>query len=132
MREVAGLQGSLMAKVLLVDDHPDLRDVVTELLEMHGHRVQVCIDGEEALEHLARELPDAVIADDRLPGISGLELLRTIRRHPKLARIPVFICSADETPRDAAQQSGATDFWLKGSDVLFDGLEQLGQLLRTH
>jgi CheY-like chemotaxis protein len=120
-----------MANVLLVDDHPDLRDVVTELLELHGHRVQVCVDGEAALAFLDREPPDAVIADDRLPGISGLELLRTIRSHPKLAKIPVIICSADDAPRVAAQQNGATDFWLKGSDVLFDGLERLGQRLQS-
>jgi CheY-like chemotaxis protein len=105
-----------MANVLLVDDHPDLRDVVTELLELHGHRVQVCVDGEAAVALLDREPPDAVIADDRLPGISGVELLRTIRSHPRLATIPVIIFSADEAPRVA---------------VLFDGLERLGQRLQS-
>jgi CheY-like chemotaxis protein len=118
-----------MANVLVVDDHPDLSDIVTELLELHGHRVKVCMDGEAALAALDREVPDAVIADERLPGISGLELLRTIRQHPRLGKIPVIICSADETPRDAARKSGATDFWLKGSDLLLDALENLGQRL---
>jgi CheY-like chemotaxis protein len=118
-----------MANVLVVDDHPDLSDIVSELLEMQGHRVRVCMDAEAALEALDSECPDAVIADERLPGISGLELLRKIRKHPRLAKIPVIICSADDTPRAAAKQSGATDFWLKGSDLLLDALESLGQKL---
>jgi CheY-like chemotaxis protein len=120
-----------MANVMLVDDHVDLREVLAELLGRHGHHVRVCVSGEMALRGLDQEPPDAVIADQRLPGISGVELLRMIRRHPRLARIPVIICSADDTPRGEAHLAGATDFWLKGSDRLFDDVERLGELLQS-
>ena len=114
-----------MAQILLVDDHPDLREVVGELLRLHGHRVRTCETGEAALDDLGRVVPDVAIIDDRLPGITGIELLRRIREDPRLASVAVIVCSADDSNREAAQLAGAVDFWLKGSDHLFDAVSRL-------
>lgn len=118
-----------MANVLLVDDHEDICEVLKHLLEMHGHQVQVCSSGEAALQYLRGNAPDAVIADERLPGISGLELLQHILQDDRLSTTPVIICSADDSHRQEAQDAGASDFWLKGSDQLFDALEDFGRTL---
>jgi two-component system, NtrC family, sensor kinase len=120
-----------MATILLVDDSPDVREVVEELLQLHGHQVQPCISAEAALEHLATRIPDVVIADENLPGISGLQLLRQIRQNPAWQSVRVVICSAADSMRDQARQAGAIDYWLKGSDELFDAVERLDATLRS-
>lgn len=119
-----------MAKVLLVDDHPDFCEALAQLLMTQGHRVEVCASGEDAQESMNSDPPLAVIADDRLPGMSGLDLLHAARQDPRFADIPFIICSAAERSRDDAIEAGATDFWLKGSDSVFDAVEQLGERLR--
>ena len=73
--------------------------------------------------------PDAVVVDQRLPGITGIELLQRMRETPGLAKIEVVLCSGDDSERDAAQLAGA-DFWLKGSDGMFDQVARLGERLR--
>ncbi len=118
-----------MAKVLVVDDHRDMREVVGHLLSLHGHSIEMAESGEDAWEQIQVAPPDAVVIDHRLPGISGMELLLRIRQNAKLSHLAVVLCSGDDTERDAAQSAGAYGFWLKGSDKMFDGLEELGQSL---
>lgn len=120
-----------MATVLLVDDSPDVREVVGELLQLHGHQVQSCMSAEIAWEHLEKHKPDVVIADENLPGISGLQLLRRIRQNPALDSVRVVICSAADSMREQAREAGAIDYWLKGSDELFDAVERLDATLRS-
>jgi CheY-like chemotaxis protein len=125
----ADSQELLMAKVLVVDDHRDMREVVAHLLSLHGHSIDMAESGEDAWEQLQTSPPDAVVIDHRLPGMSGMQLLLRIRQNEKLAHLAVVLCSGDDTERDAAQSAGAYGFWLKGSDKMFEGLEQLGQNL---
>jgi CheY-like chemotaxis protein len=117
-----------MAHVFLVDDHPDVREVMGHLLELHGHKVEVITSGEKARERLAAETPDVVIADHRLPGISGIELLREVRQNDRLKKTCCVLFSADDTMRDIARDAGVM-FWLKGSDTLFDSIAQLENLI---
>ncbi|HEY7086724.1 MAG TPA: response regulator [Tepidisphaeraceae bacterium] len=120
-----------MAEVLLVDDHPDLREVVGELLQAHGHNVRTCATGEEAIQQIANCPPDVAIVDERLPGMSGLELLARIRQDPKLRSVAVIVCSADDSNQDQARLAGAIDFWLKGTDRLFDAVARLDSTLKS-
>lgn len=121
-----------MARVLLVDDHPDLADVVRQLLEVHGHKVDCCPSGEEALQYISSNGgTDAVVADQRLPGISGLELLERIRSDARFGALPVVICSADDSIAEQVAAAGGTDFWTKGSDRLFDKISEFGVKLRS-
>ena len=120
-----------MATILLVDDHPDVREVVGQILELHGHRVSTADSGENAWEQMQRSAPDAVVVDQRLPGISGIELLQRMRQTPALSKVAVVLCSGDDTERDAAKSAGAFDFWLKGSDGMFDAVARLGERLKV-
>jgi len=68
-----------------------------------------------------------VITDDHLPGMSGLDLLRTIRRNKRMAALPVIIMSADATRSEEAMKAQAADFWLKGSEWILDRMEHLDE-----
>ncbi len=65
------------------------------MLQWHQHDVISCESGEDAMRFLAREIPDATIVDDRMPGVSGLELVRQVRQDPRLANMVIIVCSAD-------------------------------------
>jgi CheY-like chemotaxis protein len=114
-----------MAKILVVDDHPDVRDVLGQMLQMHGHTVSTAETGERALESIEQSLPDVVVIDQNLPGISGMDLLRYVRNTPRLSNLKVVLCSADDSEREAAASAGACGFWLKGSAGIFDAVAQL-------
>jgi twitching motility two-component system response regulator PilH len=119
-----------MATILVVDDHPDVRDVVGQMLELHGHQISTAESGESAWEQMLKSIPDAVVVDQRLPGISGMDLLRRIRQSPEMAKVSVVLCSGDDSERLAAKSEGAFDFWLKGSDGMFEAVARLGEKLK--
>jgi CheY-like chemotaxis protein len=114
-----------MARILLVDDHPEMREVLTRMLKWHRHDVISCESGEDAMQFLAREIPDATIVDDRMPGVSGLEIVRLVRQDPRLTGMVIIVCSADSACAIPAREAGADGFWLKGSDNIFDLIDRL-------
>ncbi len=120
-----------MASVVLVDDNPDLREVTGHLLNMHGHSVRFVVSAEDAIKELAEQLPDVLISDHRLPGMSGLELLTRVRRDPTCQGVRLILYSADDTKQHDAVAAGADAFWLKGSDKLFDAIAQLENLVNN-
>jgi two-component system OmpR family response regulator len=78
--------------VLVVDDEPEMRDLLRKVLEKEGYRVSVAADGREAARALLGPRPDLVITDLLMPDVGGLDLLTEIRRtHPDL---PVIIVTA--------------------------------------
>jgi CheY-like chemotaxis protein len=114
-----------MASILVVDDHPDSREVLCEMLAMHGHSVAMTDSAELAWDKLHQSAPDVLVIDQRLPGMTGIELLKRVRITPHLARLWVVLCSADDTERQAANSAGADGFWLKGSTDMFDAVARL-------
>lgn len=118
-----------MAHVLLVDDHPDLVEILRQLLEARGHTVECCPTAEEALQRLPTARPGVLICDQRLPGMSGLELLRALQGDAGQPSVPVILCSADDSLMDQAREAGAMDFWVKGSEQLFEHVDRLAQRL---
>ena len=81
-----------MKHVMVVDDEHDILACLNEALTSEGYQVTAVVTGVEAVDTLATEAPDLVILDLRMPGMSGLEVLRAIRRtYPEL---PVVICTA--------------------------------------
>jgi len=118
-----------MASVFLVDDHADVRDVVGQLLKMHGHTVEFITSGEDAIQRLDSVCPHAVIADHRLPGMNGVELLRKVRSDPRCTGVCCILFSADADTRHLAEEAGAHAFWVKGSDAVFDSIAQLDSLI---
>jgi two-component system, NtrC family, response regulator AtoC len=118
-----------MAHVLLVDDHPDVAEILTQLLAARGHEVELCATAEDALERVSVRPPAVVIADQRLPGMSGIELISHLQLHA--GGTPVILCSADDSLAEQAKEAGAFEFWVKGSEKLFDDVDRLADRLAT-
>lgn len=85
------------APILVVDDHEDTVDMLQRLLESGGHRVVAASSALHALELLVAGLrPAVIVADERMPQVSGSELLAFLRRTQELAATPVLMLSGDE------------------------------------
>jgi CheY-like chemotaxis protein len=100
-----------MAKVLVVDDDSNMRSLVETRLRQTGHRVLGAASGDEALQLVAeRGVPDVVVLDVLMPGISGLELLARLRDDPASAAVPAVFLSArvQESDIAAGRALGAT------------------------
>ena len=90
-----------MAKVLVVDDTPELRALLEVRLGHSGHRVLSARSGKHALQLLAEKgPPDVAILDVTMPGMTGLELYERFRENPAYAEIPVIFLSARVEPDD--------------------------------
>ena len=113
MPEVPTTPGS--GRILVVDDEPHIRRVLSAILGSNGYQVTMASDGTEGLAELGSEEVDLVILDLMMPGASGLEILSKIRADPLRAETPVIILTAkgQDTDRDAALAGGANDFLTK-------------------
>jgi two-component system, chemotaxis family, chemotaxis protein CheY len=103
--------------VLVVDDDPDARDAMAELLQLQGFSVLAAGNGHEALEVLKVENPNVVLLDLMMPVVSGWEFLRRRKAHPELARIPVIVTSAVIDRVVGAQAEGADAVLLKPINI---------------
>jgi DNA-binding response OmpR family regulator len=104
-----------MTSVLVVDDDPDVCDLVTYKLEQSGFEVRRASDGDAALREVARQVPDLVLLDIMMPGISGLEVLERWRSDVATAAIPVVMLTAKAQENDVERgfQLGADDYVVK-------------------
>src|SRR4051812_1678414 len=91
-----------MARVLVVDDEPDIRELVRLNLELAGYDVLLAHDGPAGLNTLRSEQPDLVVLDVMMPGMDGWEVLRQIKADPveSLAQIPVLMLTAKSDDLD--------------------------------
>ncbi len=106
-----------MASVLIVDDERSMREFLKILLEKEGHSVVTADSGEAGLKKIDNEKFDVVVSDIRMPGISGIELLESIKQeNPEL---PVILITAFASPDDAvtAMKNGAFDYISKPFNV---------------
>jgi len=103
------------AKVLVVDDDPDLREVVGAMLEAVGLSVKTVGSAEEAIACVKGERFDLMVLDWTLPGRSGLELCREVRAIPRVGEIPMLFLTANASPTDMVEAfaSGADDYVVK-------------------
>lgn len=101
-----------MAKILVVDDEPNIREVVGLYLRQEGHGVVSAADGQEALGLYRQELPDLVILDLILPKLDGLEVCRRMQAERTL---PVIMLTARgaEADRVLGMSAGAADYVVK-------------------
>ena len=105
-------------RVLVVDDDPDIRNLVVMSLELSGYEVLAAADGFEALALARRVLPQAVVLDGMMPGMDGLELLRHLKDDPATADTPVIMLSARTADRDVwdGWEAGASYYITKPFD----------------
>ncbi|MCP4601943.1 MAG: response regulator [Proteobacteria bacterium] len=80
-----------MRKILVIDDEPDVVSYLSIFLEDEGFEVVSARDGPNGLDRARSEMPDLITLDITMPGMSGIEVLTTLRRDPSLAQIPVIV-----------------------------------------
>ncbi len=87
-----------MKTILVVDDEPDILDLLIEVLREEGYLTLAARDGMAALELLSRQDVDLVITDTMMPRRGGLELVRSMHEHPNLRHVPAILMSAAGRP----------------------------------
>lgn len=101
--------------LLLVEDEPDLLEVLRLTFEREGFRLVLAHDGEEALDLAQRMAPDLVILDLMLPKLDGIEVCRRLREHPSFKRTPILMLTAKSEESDVVLGLGvgADDYLAK-------------------
>ncbi len=122
-----------LPRVLLVDDDPYLQDVVVAMLEAVGLAVVAVETAEDGLERLRHERPELLVLDWSLPGMSGLEMCKQLRREAALATLPVLFLTAHAGTQDMVEAfaAGADDYVVKPFRAAELGARIFGLLRRA-
>lgn len=101
--------------VIVVEDEPDAAEMFAEMMRVSGFRVIKTHSSTPAMALIAEHRPDLVLLDVMMPDVSGLEVLRYMRRDPVLASIPVIVISAKSMPADVrtGMDAGASLYMTK-------------------
>lgn len=121
-----------MAKILVVDDEPDIVRVVVKIMEACGHDVYTAIDGPSALEAVAKQPPDAIILDLNLPKMDGFEVCKRLKQSDETRHIPIVMMTAAYVRVEDAERGsevGADEYVTKPflREVLVHNVERLLQ-----
>ncbi|MFG1690662.1 response regulator transcription factor [Gemmatimonadota bacterium] len=102
-------------RILVVEDEPDIAALIAYQLTREGYRVETAATGTEALESVHREIPDLLLLDRMLPGISGDEVLQALKAESATGGIPVLILTAkrEQDERIEGLELGADDYLTK-------------------
>lgn len=127
----ATLQPEVLAEktVLVTEDNPANRSMVSDFLELQGFRVISASSGTEALKLAYQNLPDIILMDIQLSDMDGLEVTRQLRKHPLLAKTPIIALTALAMPgdRERCLEAGMDDYMSKPA-----GLKEIYQRLLNH
>jgi DNA-binding NtrC family response regulator len=103
-------------KVLIIDDNVDLAENIAEILQIDGHLTEVAGSAEEAFEKVRESVPDVVVTDYRLPGVSGAAFVEQLRRRRAAVLTVVISAYTDDDTIREAHEAGAT-FMAKPVDI---------------
>jgi two-component system phosphate regulon response regulator PhoB len=105
----------MKASILIIEDDPDIQELLEYNLEKHGFLVHITDNGERGLSHLAENTPDIVLIDVMLPGMDGIEVCKSIKLNPKFHHIPVILLTAKSQESDiiVGLELGADDYITK-------------------
>ena len=101
--------------VLIIEDEEDAAELFAEMMRVSGFRVRKTLSSAPAIAMMTAEKPDIILLDIMMPEISGLDILRQMRRNPALANIPVVVVSAKSMPADIknGMEAGAFTYLTK-------------------
>jgi CheY-like chemotaxis protein len=104
-----------MARILIAEDEPDIRELVAFTLRFAGHEVTATANGEEALQQASQLIPDIIIMDVRMPRMTGYDACRAMKADIVLKDIPVMFLSAkgQDSEIQAGLDVGAEEYLLK-------------------
>ncbi len=101
--------------VMVVDDEQDTAEMMAEMARLSGFQAILITGGNSAIQMITKERPDVVVMDVMMPDVSGLDVLRFMRRDPRLKHIPVILISARDRIEDvqAGMEAGASSYLIK-------------------
>lgn len=104
-----------MARILIAEDEPDIRELVAFTLRFAGHEVATTANGEEALYQAMQMIPDLILMDVRMPRMTGYDACRAMKATPDLKDIPVVFLSAkgQDSEIQTGLDVGAEEYLLK-------------------
>ena len=104
-----------MNKILVVEDEPDILEMVRYNLAQAGLDVETAEDAESALQHIREGLPDLIVLDLMLPGIDGLDMCRELKQDARTRPVPILMLTArkEEVDRIVGLELGADDYVVK-------------------
>jgi two-component system cell cycle response regulator DivK len=121
----------IMVKILLIEDNPTIRDMLTRRLQKRGYDVAVAGDGAAAVEAAGVEHPDIILMDMHLPVLDGWEATRQIKLAEGTRDVPIIALTADAMAgdREKALEAGCDDYETKPIDLprLLDKVQKLLQ-----
>ena len=102
-------------KILIVDDEPNLLEIVQISLEMEGYECIVAYDGFRALDRARKEKPDLIILDVMLPGLNGYKVCRLLKFDEQYKHIPIIMLTAEAQEKDrlTGEKTGADYYMTK-------------------
>ena len=104
----------MSARILIVEDHPTMREAMRLVLEGEGFDIYEASDGAQALSAVHQEPPDLVLLDMSIPGVSGPDVLAAVKRDPTTSEVRVIVVTATgEEGRAAAMAGGADHYFTK-------------------
>ncbi len=121
-----------MAKILLVDDEPDIVKVYGDILKKDGHEVTGCTSGKAALEEVERDKPDLIILDVMMPDMDGWEVCNRIKTDEKTKGIPVVMLTVRKSYQDKVKSfyESLADWHLAKPIDKVSFLEEIRKILR--
>lgn len=93
--------------ILIVEDHPDTREGLAELLRLSGYAVQTAADGQQGLAAACRQAPDLILTDIAMPIMDGIEMIRRLRGSTACQATPILVLSAFSDKASEAAGAGA-------------------------
>jgi CheY-like chemotaxis protein len=104
-----------MARILIAEDEPDIRELVAFTLRFAGHEVTATANGEEAVQQASKVIPDIILMDVRMPRMTGYDACRLMKADPILKDIPVVFLSAkgQDSEIQIGLEAGAEEYLLK-------------------
>lgn len=119
------------AKILIIEDAPEFREIYRDRLTFDGYKVLEAVDGKEGLEMMKKEMPDLVLLDIIMPKKGGYEVLTEMMKDQQLKDIPVIIFSVLGEEKDIKKGLGlgASDYTIKGMYSPNDILSKVSSLL---
>ncbi|MEM7031480.1 MAG: response regulator [Chloroflexota bacterium] len=108
-----------MTRILYIEDDPIQQTVLSQMLEIHGFDVEIADDGLQGVEKAQSLSPDLIITDSKMPRMSGLEAIATIRNVLDMNSTPIIALSAraDDAYKSQAREAGADEVFTKPVDL---------------